>query len=278
MVINKRLENMGTDKPFYSVLSYNVGGYEKIHPVFKKSSRAEYVYVTDDRSIVSDDWKVVYVDNPHPEDPFYLCYQIRFNPFDYVSNDIVVRIDGSMSVTGDLDEIIDAFDLGGYDCCVEAHPSRQTMIEEYSAWVQVRGYDVEQAKKCLGFLQYMEGYDCKGYRGLYQYNFMIQRRNDMNLKWNELTLALLRYLAPEGKKIDRLDQTIGSFVLNKYFNGCRVMVVLADICDGSILSWYAHNTETQMGGFVQQCVPYLFNEPAQIQYFNIGKGEENIFK
>lgn len=255
---------MDTNKQ-YSVLTYNIGGYEKIHPILKKSPNAEYIYVTDDTSIKSDDWTVVYV--PKCDDGFEGCFNIRYNPFDFVHTDIVVKIDGSMTVSGDLDEIIEAFNIGNYDCCVEVHPSRCTMIEEYSAWVKIRGYDINQANKCLLFLQNGEGYDVKNHKGLYQYNFMIQRRNKMNMDWNRMTYALLKYLAPEGKSIDRLDQTIGSFVLNKYFKNSNVMVVDSKICDGSYLTWYAHNSDTKLKVGGQQCTPYLFNEEPQIHRF-----------
>ena len=37
--------------PKYSVLTYNVGGYEKIHEIKEKSPNAEYIYVTDDPTL-----------------------------------------------------------------------------------------------------------------------------------------------------------------------------------------------------------------------------------
>lgn len=234
----------------YSVLTYNIGGYEIIHEIKEKSDRAEYIYVTDDRSITSSTWTVVYVDNPHPEDNFDLCYQIRFNPFDYVHTDTVMRIDGSMGINRNLDEIVDFFNDCNFDMAVCIHPTRANLYDEYLAWVNQRNYPVKQAEKALNFIQYMEGYDVKKDTGLYQYNFMIQRKNHKNLCLNALTLSFLKYLAAEDKEIERVDQTIGSFVINKYFSDMNILPVGQDLFDGKFFTWYAHgsNTPLVMGG------------------------------
>lgn len=244
--------------PDYSVLTYNIGGYEILHEVEEPSERAEYIYVTDDRSITSSTWNVVYVDNPHPEDPFDLCYKIRFNPFDYVHTDVVVRIDGSMIVKKPLDKIVDDFNAGNWDISLCIHPTRSVLYDEYVAWVVQRGYPVEQANKVLSFLSSMEGYDVKNYRGLYQYNFMIQRNNKANNDLNMMTLAFMRYLAPDGKCVERLDQTLGSFVLNKYFNGLNVLPVGEDLFHSEYLSWCAHGTDTPLRFEGKTSTPYLF--------------------
>lgn len=243
----------------YSVLTYNIGGYEILHEIKEKSDRAEYIYVTDDRSITSSTWTVVYVDNPHPEDPFELCYKIRFNPFDYVHTDLVVRIDGSMGIEKNLDEIVDFFN-NGFDIALCIHPTRANLYDEYVAWVVQRGYPREQAEKVLNFIQYFEGYDVKKDSGLYQYNFMIQRKDKKNLRLNEMTLALAHYLAPEDKQIDRLDQTLGSFVINKYFSDMKVMPVDQHLFDGKFFTWYVHNSDIPMNCGGECRPPILFGQ------------------
>lgn len=229
----------------YSVLTYNIGGYEILHEIREKSDRAEYIYVTDDRSITSSTWTVVYVDNPHPEDNFNLCYQIRFNPWDYVHSDVVVRIDGSMGINKSLDPIVDFFN-NGFDMVLGIHPTRANLYDEYVAWVQQRGYDPRQAERVLNFIQGMEGYDVKKDFGLYQYNFMVQRKNRKNLLLNAMTLDLLRYLAPEGREIERIDQTVGSFIINKYFSDMNILPVDQTLFDGGFFTWYLHNSDTAM--------------------------------
>lgn len=252
----------------YSVLTWNIGGYELLHEIEEKTEGVEYVYVTDDRSITSSTWNVVYVDNPHPEDNFDLCFYIRYNPFEYVHSDIVIKIDGSMGVTGNLDKLMDIFQGNDYECAVSLHPTRSTQYDEYVAWVQQRDYPVEQANKCLSFMAAAEGYDVKEFKGLYQYNLMIQRKDKMNMDWNRMTYALIKYLAPEGKEIDRLDQTIGSFVLNKYFNGAKVLPMSQHVStSGKYFRWYGHNTNIPLSSEgVPFSQPYMFNQPINTIY------------
>lgn len=251
----------------YSVLTYNVGGYEILHELEYKDEDVEYVYVTDDRSITSSTWNVVYVDNPHPEDNFDLCYQVRFHPFDYVHSDIVIRIDGSMVVTGNLDKIIEEFNRDGYDIALEIHPTRSVMYDEYVAWVQQRNYPIEQANKCLGFMNMAEGYNVKEIKGLYQYNFMIQRKNKVNEDINRMTFALIKYLAPEGKQIERLDQTIGSFVINKYFNNIKALPLSQRVCtSGVYFRWCAHGSDKSFTDNYEYAQPYMFNQPINTIY------------
>lgn len=252
----------------YSVLTYNIGGYEVLHEINEKSENAEYIYVTDDRTITSSTWNVVYVDNPHPEDNFDLCYQIRFNPFDYVNTDLVVRIDGSIQINGSLDYIVDFFRKGDYDIALCIHPTRADLYSEYVAWVQQRNYPLEQANKVLNFLVGMEGYDVQNYKGLYQYNFMIQKNDKFNNCLNEMTLAYLRYLAPNDKYIERIDQTIGSFVINKYFIQSKVLPVSQSLfLESKYFTWMAHGSNTPLkGGNANYSQPYLFNKPIDCIY------------
>ena len=253
----------------YSILTYNIGKYEKIKEVKYKSERAEYILVTDDRSFTSNTWNVVYVDNKHPEDNFDLCYDIRFNPFKYVNTDTVIRIDGSMEVIGNTDELIDVFNEGNYDISLVMHPVRDNIFDEYVTWCKYRGYSVEQANYILNFMLKYEGYDVKGYKGLYQYNFMIQRNNKINNDLNSLTLSLLKYLAEDGKQIERLDQTVGSFVINKYFNHLKVLPVDNRIAYSKYFSWYAHNSDNKFPDPDIQTKGYLFNKEVDtntIQY------------
>ena len=165
-----------------------------------------------------------------------------------------------MEVIGNTDELIDIFNEGNYDISLVMHPVRTNLFDEYECWCKYRGYGVEQANKVLKFLVTYEGYDVKNYKGLYQYNFMIQRNNKINNNLNSLTLSLTKYLAPEEKLVDRLDQTIGSFVINKYFQNLKVLPVDNRIGYSKYFAWYAHNSYIKFPDPDIQTDGYLFNE------------------
>lgn len=250
------------DTKKYTVLTYNIGGYELMKEIEYKSPNAEYLYITDDRSLTSSTWEMVYVDNPHPEDNFDLCYILRFFPFDFVNTDIVLRVDGSMSIDGDTDEIIKVFNEGNYDTALCIHPVRRTIYDELLVWCQYRGYPVEQANKVLSFMANYEGYDVKNYQGLFQYNFQIQRKNKVNLDLNEMIHSLLRYLADDKHQVERIDQTVASFVINKYFQDkLKILPVDNRIAYSRFFSWYQHNSNIKYPVPDDMIEPYMFNKP-----------------
>lgn len=244
----------------YSVLTYNINGYEIIHNIPKECMNPdiEYVYVTDDHSITSDTWTVVYADDLTGS-TFDKCYQIRFNPFKYVHTNTVMRIDGSMGIVRDVMPIFEYFDKYGYVASVMIHPTRRLMVPEYEAWIRQRGYPIDQANKCLNVM-IQNGYDLN-YQGLYQYNFMIQRNDEMNNTWNKVTYETLQKLATEPDTAERIDQTIGSFILNKFFSDQKIMPVGQYLCDGLFFNWYVHGTNNKMDCNDRYFIePYLFNK------------------
>ncbi len=258
------MEKSIKNKKRYTVLTFNFGGYEVLREIRHKSPNAEYIYVTDDRSITSRTWDVRYVDNPYPEDVFYACWQVRYNPFDFATTDIVLKIDGSIEVLDKTDEIIDYFDRYGFDICLMIHPARCCINDEYEVWCNTRGYSRCQADKAMAYMEH-RGYDARGYRGLYQYNLMIQRRNPLNLQLNQLTFSATKDLAEAGKQVDRLDQTIGSFIINTQFeNSLKVMAVDERIVHSKYFRWYRHGTWEECRYYGKGIKPYLFNRPVRI--------------
>ena len=247
----------------YSVLSYNLNGYEIMHEVEpnayeKMKDHVEFVYVTDDKTITSSTWTVVYVE-PYEGDVFKACYDIRFNPFNYVHSDIVIRIDGSMGIVNDLQPIIDCFNNGNYDMAVMIHPTRNKMYDEYVAWCQQRGMKPESANKVLNFMA-GNGYDVMNYRGLYQFNFMVHRKNEINLRFLQETYNVLKFLAIDGEEIHRCDQTVGSFVINTHYTNMKIMPVGQYTCNGMFFNWYQHKTNNRMdcSGYYD-IDPFLFD-------------------
>lgn len=241
----------------YSVLTYNIGGYEVLHEVRCPSPNAEYIYVTDNRSLTSSTWTMVYVDPPKG-DPMGLCYYIRFNPFEFVNTDVVLRIDGSMGIVGDTDWLINKFNEGGYDIMLTPHPTRETAAEEQLAWVKLRGVKREQGNKVLAKLSSL-GWDVNNDKGLYQYNVMIQRNNEVNNLINKETLNLIYELKPEDKTAERCDQIIGSVIINLH-NLKPMMLKQTDLLNKTLV-WYSHGTSRVMGIVHNIRTPFYKRQP-----------------
>lgn len=258
----------------YTVLTYDFGGYEKVHEIKEKSPNAEYLYVTDNQDLQSDTWEIMYIDNPWPDDVFRLCYEVRFNPWNYVDTDIVVRVDGSIGIDRNLDELVQYFIDGDYDIGFPLHPLRDTMIHEYSAWVQLRQYPVDQANRCLAFMQKI-GYDVVNFKGMGQYNVVIQKRNRINELINEGTMWALKTMAGPGKEIERIDQTVGNMIIQKFYPETKVMPMSVDLTDGLWMTWYGHNSDIKIPYADKRLEPFYHNQPVEFCPLTVKEKEES---
>ena len=246
----------------YTVLTYIFNGYESVHEIQDRDPDADYVLVTDDPTLKSDTWRVV-LDQTPGRSPFGKCYEVRFHPFRYVNTDIVIRIDGSIQVLKSLKPLVDEFERGRYDRCLMIHPRRDTIPAEYDIWIRYRRYPRIQAARCLQAMQRM-GYDFK-YRGLYQGCLEIVRNNAVNIDINDQVFGMLCLLGESGK-IERLDQTVFSAVINRFYSDrLKVMPVSEDIITRhDLLQWHQHNSTTPVPNVKDKIKPYLFDKPCKI--------------
>lgn len=254
---------MATDNTHFTVLSYNINNYEIVHPVKEKSERARYIMVTDDPTLTdpSGTWEIV-VDDTLTGSSFDKCYQIRFNPFKYTDDNIVLRIDGSVGVEKNLDPLIDRFIKEDADLSIMIHPTRNTQYDEYLAWVQTRGYDTQQANQVLSYMQLGEGFPVKDYKGMAQMCYFLQRRSRLNNDLNRLTYAILKYLGDKTSEIERVDQCVFSFILQKYFSKANIMYVDQRMYNGEYFTWYPHHSDKpfepmDVKDFIE---PFFFNK------------------
>ena len=255
----------GEGEPQYTVLTYIFDGYEKVHEIKQKDPRAEYILVTDDQNLHSKTWNVVYDPSLSSLSTFDKCYEVRFHPFNYAKTDVVVRIDGSIGIKKSLRNIVDVFNEGKYDRCMMIHPNRDNIAKEYDIWVQYRAYPVKQAAHCLMAMEHL-GYDFS-YKGMFQGCFEIVRKSEVNEQLNGLTFHLLKYLGIDGK-IERLDQTVTSFVTNHLFDQrLKVMPVSQTlITSGEYMQWYLHNSDAPIQDVTPRVEPFLFNEPCDVLF------------
>ena len=242
----------------YTVLTYIFGGYECVHEIGMKDPDADYILVTDDPSLRSRTWRVV-VEEQYGMNAMERCYDVRFHPFRYAETEYVIRLDSSIEIYQPLRVLVDKMVRGDYDRCLMIHPGRNTMQDEYEAWIFQRHYPREQAERCLNIMREL-GYSFD-YRGLFQGCFEIVRRNRVNDDINELTYRLLRYAAGDGR-IERVDQTFLSFVINHlYSDRLKVLPVSQKIvADGAYMQWYLHNSH-RANRQKPTIKPFMFDRP-----------------
>lgn len=263
----------------YTVLTYIINNYEKVHEIQNKDPEAEYLLITDDKNCTSDTWTIVYDSDLNGMSTFDKCYAIRFNCFKYCHTDICVRIDGSIGILNSLKPIVDIFEDGNYDACLMPHPFHNNLIDEYNIWVKWRGYDKSQAEHCIESIR-KRGYDFN-YKGLFQCCFSIQRRGELTDKIDKMTLDYLKELGTENQ-IERIDQIPFSYIMNTYFSNIKVLPISEQILRSYYLRWYKHNSfETNNEVFYdlrKEDIKYMFNEPVKCMYANAPQLEHKVLE
>lgn len=251
----------------YTVLTYIFNGYERVHEVKEKDPDADYVLVTDDPHLTSETWQVIY--DPMPRySAFAKCYTVRFHPFNYADTPIIVRVDGSIGINKSLKPIVYEFERGKYDRCLMIHPHRNTLPSEYDVWCRTRGFSIRQAARCMTALERM-GYDLNQ-KGIYQGCFEVLRNNRVNTDINDLTFALLCLMGTGS--IERIDQTITSAIINRFFGNLKVLPVSEDIItDGDLMTWYFHNSDKPIPQKTDLIAPIFCGKPVTCFYPNSKK-------
>lgn len=221
----------------YSVLMYNFNNYEILRDPEEIDSECEYIYVTDNKNLKSDKWKIIVDKDLEGLSVFDKCYSVRFNLFKYATTPVCIYIDGSIQIHKSLRKFYDAFIESKCDVGLNIHPSRNNVYDEYNAWLKIRNYSKLQAAKCMVMFKAAE-YNPK-YKGLYQGTVRICKNTELNKAIDEFTYNTLKKLGTENE-IERLDQTIYSFVVNKFFNDIKIFAFSQQVFQSNYMNWCKH--------------------------------------
>jgi hypothetical protein len=246
--------------PRYTVITYIMGDYEQVHEIKERSERATYLLITDNPNLKSTTWTVMRDDslNGRAWDKVMI---VRWFPWLYAEDDIVITIDGSLGINSNLDELVDAFIAGGHELGIVIHPHRNTIAAELEVWRGLRDYRGTPAQ-----LQVLHnaGYDCDTYRGLYQTGFMIRRYTKDIMRWNRTIEQISLKCGYTGYYLhDRLDQTIASAMLNLFHSDMSVLWFSERLLESKFITWYGHGTNdiVHQTNLIE---PYAFNRPVEV--------------
>ena len=223
----------------YSILMYNFNNYEIMREPDELDPECEYVYVTDNTELMSTKWRIVVDKSLNGLSPFEKCYRVRFNLFKYVSTPVCIYIDGSIQIHKSLRILYEAFTQSGADLGLNVHLHRSNMNEEYDAWITGRNYPRFQKDKCYAMFNAAH-YDPQ-YNGLYQGTVRICKNTKLNKQIDTFTFNTLIKLGTNGI-IERLDQTIYSFIINKFFPSIKIFPFSQQVFQSDYMTWMIHNT------------------------------------
>lgn len=229
----------------YSVLMYNFNNYEIMREPQEIDPECEYVYVTDNPiyKYQTKVWKVIVDNDLKDMSPFDKCYNVRFNLFKYATAPVCIYVDGSIQIRKSLRKFYENFMKSKADIGLNIHPNRYNLPEEYAEWVRCRGYSSKQANKCLHAFKIM-GYDFD-FKGLYQGTCRICKNTELNMDIDNSTLKLLKMLGENGI-IERLDQTVYTFIVNSVFNDIKIFPFSQQVFQSKYMYWCGHKSRAMM--------------------------------
>lgn len=230
----------------YSVLTFLMGYYDKLHELPKKclSENIEYICVTDRKNLSSKTWKVYYdedLDKSHLNG-FDRSFYVRYNPFKYVSNDILIMVDASIIPLIDLSSLIKEFIDGDYLMGLSIHPERIEIKKELDVWAESRNYDDIQLQ--TNFIENKIGLNLEK-KGLVQTGLRIIKRSKLTDEIHHEMLSILHECSIN-KHVNRLDQTLFSALLLKKYSNEKFMFLSSNVfSNGKFISFF-HNSNRKI--------------------------------
>ena len=223
----------------YSILTFNFNNYEIMREPEEIDSECEYIYVTDNKELKSDKWQIIYDESLDGLSPFDKSFKVRYNPFNYVSTDVCIIIDSSMQIHKSLKKFYNDFINSGADIALNIHPERDNIYDEYVTWIHYKKYPIEQANKGLQLCK-LANYNPKT-KGLYQSGLRIVKNTERTKELNNFVYYSL-LIVSEPNKIDRLDQTIFSFIFNSRFGDMKVFPFSQQVFQSDYINYCFHNS------------------------------------
>lgn len=165
------------------IYTYLVGDYDTIKEPGVRTPGWDYLCFTDNTNLKSKAWEM----RPVPEgykvcaDPKRRASLIKIEHYSVIdsSYDIVITIDASMTITGDLDEFVAGLGFGGYDFVALEHPARNCAYAEAQTVMEL-GLDYADVINA-----HMQRYREEGYpqnNGLWCGKFSVRRNGSSSLR------------------------------------------------------------------------------------------------
>ena len=153
------------------------GDYDNVNEIEVKEKNIDYYLFTNNKSITSSTWQVVYIEDPKLSN-VKLARKIKIlgHPLIKDNYDISIWIDGAMIIRGSIhDFILKACDLKQYNMVGFKHRERDCIYEEATSclWLQKESEDI--IRKYIDFLE-KEKYP--HHNGLIESTILVRRHND----------------------------------------------------------------------------------------------------
>lgn len=220
-----------------SILTFNFNGYDTFHSHFY-SSDFEYILVTDDISRPMESWNIKYPEVLHNLPPWEKSLYVRYHPFEFVNEktDILIVIDGSMTICEGIIELADWFSNSIYDLAIPLS-HQPNCRDRLSRWVSQNRISEQEYSSIE---QYLKESNTFNYKGCLSGSVKLLKNTSRIKEWLENTYSILYQLGINGQPI-RLDEVIATSTLNK-FNDIKFAPLATRIMLGDALCYTDHRT------------------------------------
>lgn len=222
----------------FSILSFVFGDYESIREPNDYDPEIEYVLVTDNKSVKSDIWNIKCVpDFLQDSSAFTKSFYVRYHPFEFVSNNVVLVIDGSIQILKTPSKLIDDFIKSNKDICLSVHSLANPLYKEFDYFVNQRNYSKTQCIKNIAMTKVL-GYT-ENYKGYFEANIKICKNDLRTNVINDFIWNCLIKISETPSNIDRLDQTIMSAVIN-FQSDLSIFPISRQAIKSNYMMWMEH--------------------------------------
>jgi hypothetical protein len=176
-------------------------------------------------------------------------------------------VDGSFQIHKPLTPIVNAFLNCGDDVCLSLHPAREYVTDEVYVWCKHREYSIQSAIKQLQFFKHI-GYDF-GKKGIIESGFAIYKNNKITNDLNLMIRSLLTVLGDENDD-NRLDQTIITMVLDRFFPDIKIFGVSRHLICSDYITYCWHGTNEPIPFYAKGIItePSLNDKPMVYNDYN----------
>jgi len=129
----------------YAVITYIFGKNKELlrKPLVKDN--IEYICVTDQKDLKSNDWKIILDEMPEVKCVRDKMVYVKYNPFKYTDADRICVIDGTLEIIKSLIPLFEQ--VKNNDLLVKLHPERDNLYVELCTWIKTRGMPSDSLQK-----------------------------------------------------------------------------------------------------------------------------------
>ena len=131
-----------------AVITYIFGANQEIlrEPLIVEPN-VEYICVTDQRSLRSNIWNIIYDTIPYATCARDRMAYVKYNPFKYTNANHICVIDGSIEISNRLKTFFNR--LSNVDMLVKRHPQRNNLSDELHTWHTRRNLSLDSIYKFI---------------------------------------------------------------------------------------------------------------------------------